>query len=162
MAVEPKNYVTKEEVENSYEFKLMKRIIKKEFPFVKDIILPNDDEINKWELIFVILVIDPFQLQRMTGWEISSFVKSYFNLLAGYYQDYRFKSVYPQTMFNISRDEGMALAQEIERTMRSISTSPALPQDLKIGKDRLFAIGEWAIPKNIPIPDDAVFAKPSK
>lgn len=160
MAVSPQNYVTREEVENSYEFKLIKRIIKKEFPFIREVLLPPDDQLNKYSLIFLDMVIDPFMLQREKGWEINRFVKSYYGVLSNFNKGpYRYVSNFLSTIYDIDRPTAQTVVQPIERTMEAVASSPAIPKDLKLGKDRKFVTGTWLIPHDIPLPDDAVFTR---
>ena len=163
MAVAPQYHVTKEEVESSYEFKLMKRILKNEFPWIKDVRTPSEEEINQYSLIFLDIVIDPFILQKELEWPLSSYMKMY---MTGRFSSdsnpYVYSSAYLNVMYDILREEAKEVNDEVEKTMRSISTSPAVPQDLKLGKDRNFAIGSFAIPRDIPIPEDAIFTSPAK
>lgn len=158
MPVEPRNYVTKEEVENNYEFKLIRRIILREYPWIKDVVVPSDEEINEYNLIFLDLVVDPFELQRETGWPLASWMKFY--LTTSHHplkvKDHAYVSSYLSTMFDTDRDTVSPTHNEIENTMRSVQKSPAIPSDLKLGKDRNFAIGQYAVPP-MDIPADAVF-----
>lgn len=159
MAVSPNNYVTPTEVENNYEFKLMKKVLRQEFPWIKDIIIPDDEEINKYNLIFLQLVIDPFMLQQEVGLPLERWIKRY--LADDYYKKmnrpYAYISSYISTMFNgdkndITRD----LHNEVEKTMRSVGRSAAIPHDLKLRKGRAFSPGEYIVP-NMDIPEGAYF-----
>ena len=160
MAVERHNYVTHDEVVNSYEFKLMKRILLREFPWIKDVVVPTDEEINEYNLIFLDIVMDPFELQREVGWPLATWIKLYLTTPTFAYapNNYSYVSSYLSTMFDTDRDNTSPIHNEIESTMRSVQKSAAIPHDLKLGKDRTFAIGEYAIPK-MEIPEDAVFKK---
>ena len=153
-------HVTQKEVEDSYEFKLIKRILKQEFPWIIDVKVPSDEEIDKYALIFVDLIIDPFILQRKEGWPFNSYMRSYFNPQFAFMmgnKDYTYQSSYLSTIYNIARDESGPIEREIESTLRSVQKSPAIPSDLKLGKDRSFAIGSYTIPKDIPVPEDVIF-----
>lgn len=163
MAVSPRNHVTKEEVESSYEFKLMKKILKNEFPWIKDVRTPSEEEINQYGLIFLDIVIDPFILQKELEWPLSSYMKMYLTgVFASDQNPYVYSSSYLNIIYDILREEAKEVHDEVEKTMRSISTSPAVPQDLKLGKDRSFAIGSFAIPRGITVPEDAIFASTAK
>lgn len=158
MPVPQQNYVTKEEVENSYEFKLVKRIILREYPWIKDVVVPSDEEINEYNIIFLDIVMDPFELQRETGWPLASWIKFYLTTPNHplKIKDYTYVSSYLSTMFDTDRDTVSPIHHDIEKTMRSVQKSPAIPSDLKLGKERSFAIGQYAIPQ-MDIPTDAVF-----
>ena len=157
MTVPTNNFVTKEEVENSYEFKLMKRILKREFPWIIDVKAPSDDEINKYNLIFLDIFIDPFLLQKEEGWPIVSYLKHYLSGGLGIHAPYTYQSSYLSTMFNVDRQETKEVQDDVESTMKSISQSNAIPQDLKLGKDRSLTVGSWIVPETKDIPSDAVF-----
>ena len=156
------NYVTKEEVENSYEFKLIKKILKREYSWILDVNLPSDEEINNYALIFVDIVIDPFRLQREMGWPFNSYMKFYLsgdkNWLSGDSSNL-YKTSYLTTMYQVPREEVTPIQDNIEAIMKQVSKSPAIPEDLKLGKDRGIVVGQWEIPK-MPIPEDAIFARP--
>jgi hypothetical protein len=160
MAVKIQNHVTKEEVESSYEFKLMKKILKKEFPWIKDVVAPSDDQINEYGLIFLDIVIDPFMLQRETGWPLASYIKMYMSIPGfntALHSPYIYSSAYLTTIYDVSRDESKDISNDVENTVRSVASSPAVPQDLKLGKDRSFAVGAFTIPQGTTIPEDAIF-----
>ena len=135
MAVNPNNYVTPTEVENNYEFKLMKKVLRQEYPWIKDVLVPSDEEINKYNLIFLPIVIDPFILQKEVGLPLERWIKRYLT-------DERYKQTNRQG--------------ELDITMRSVGRSAAIPNDLKMGKGRQFSSGEFLIPE-MDIPEDAYF-----
>ncbi len=155
--VNPNNYVTHDEVENSYEFKLVKRILKREFPWILDVIAPSDEEINQYNLIFPDIVIDPFILQKEKEWPIVSYLRYYLTGGISHHSPYTYQSSYLSTMYNVGREETQELQDDVENTMRSIAKSNAIPSDLKLGKGRTFAVGSWIVPAVEDIPSDAVF-----
>jgi len=158
MLNEPQRFVTKEEVQNSYEFKLTKKIVLREFPWIKDIVLPSDEEINNFGLIFCSIYFDPIELQKQEGWPFGSYMKFYFNTDMYPDKPYYYISSYLSTIYAVDRNETIPVQEDIESTMRQVSKSPAIPSDLKLGKERYLVPGEFAVLK-VPIPPDAVFAK---
>ena len=63
--------MTIEELENNYEYKVTKKALLREFPFVKDVYVKDDDEINKWvRYIYIDLIIDPFALAHQYGFRV--------------------------------------------------------------------------------------------
>jgi hypothetical protein len=158
MPVHPSIQVTQKEVEDSYEFKLTKKILKREFPWIVDVLVPSDEEINNWGLIFLPIVLDPFLLQRMEGWPFNYYMSVYFS---GYLKSdgpYSYRTSYLSTIYDVSRQQTGPIQEEIEKTMKSISKSPAIPQDLKLNKDRIFVVGENVL-KNMEVPDDVVYTE---
>ena len=156
--VNPNNYVTPTEVENNYEFKLMKKVLRQEYPWVLDVLVPKDEDINKYNLIFLPIVIDPFMLQKEVGLPIEAWIKRYLTdeRYKQTYRQYAYVSSYISTMFNGDRDTPRDLQEKVDITMKSVGRSPAIPDNLKLGKGRQFSSGEFIIPE-MDIPEDAYF-----
>jgi hypothetical protein len=156
--VNPNNYVTQNEVENNYEFKLMKKVLRQEHPWVIDVLVPDDEEINKYNLIFLQLIIDPFMLQQEVGLPLERWIKRY--LVDERYKQmsrpYAYISAYISTMFNGDREITREIQDEVEKVMRSVGKSAAIPEDLKLRKGRAFSPGEYIIPE-MDIPEDVYF-----
>ena len=158
MPVAPNIQVTQKEVEDSYEFKLMKKILKREYPWIVDILVPSDEEINNWGLIFLPIVIDPFLLQQTEGWSFNHYMRVYFSGYLKAEGPYSYRTSYLTTVYDVPRDVTNPIRDEIEDTMKAVAKSPAIPQDLKLNKDRTFVVGEFVL-KNMDVPEDAVFSK---
>jgi hypothetical protein len=63
--------MTREELENNYEYKVTKKALMREFPFIKDVFVKEDEEINKWSFgIFLDLIIDPFAFGHQYGFRV--------------------------------------------------------------------------------------------
>lgn len=156
--VNPNNYVTPTEVENNYEFKLMKKVLRQEYPWVLDVLVPKDEDINKYNLIFLPIVIDPFILQKEVGLPIEAWIKRYLTdeRYKQTYRQYAYVSSYISTMFNGDRDITRDLQEKVDILMKSVGRSPAIPDNLKLGKGRQFSSGEFIIPE-MDIPEDAYF-----
>ncbi len=158
MALSPSIQVTQKEVEDSYEFKLIKKILKREYPWIVDILVPSDEEINKYGLIFLPIVIDPFLLQQMEGWPFNGYMRAY---LTGFLKPegpYSYRTSYLTTVYDVPREETIPIQDNIENTMRAVAMSPAIPQDLKLNKDRTFVVGEYVL-LDKKVPEDAVFSQ---
>jgi hypothetical protein len=158
MPVHPSIQVTQKEVEDSYEFKLMKKILKREFPWIVDVLVPDDEEVNKYGLIFLPIVIDPFLLQRMEGWPFNSYMREYLRGFLKPEGPYSYRTSYLTTIYDVTRDVTNPIREEIENTMKAVAKSPAIPQDLKLNKDRIFVVGEFVL-QDMEVPDDVVYTK---
>ena len=158
MPVTPNNYVTPSELENNYEFKLMKKVLRQEYPWILDILVPKDEDINKWNLIFLPIVIDPFMLQKEVGLPIEKWIRRYLTEDKHQYmgKPYAYVSSYISTMFKGDREITQQIHDEVEKVMRSVEKSAAIPNDLKLGKGRAFSVAEYIIPE-MDIPEDAYF-----
>jgi hypothetical protein len=153
MAVRQSDILTPEQLENNYEYKVVKRAIKKEYPWVIDVIPPSEDKLNEYNLIFIDLLIDPYKLQQEKGWELVYYLPSHLKAMGRYY------SPYLSTIFDIPYPEGQEIPNEIERMAKSIKQSPALPNDLKLPRDRNIAISGFVVSPSIP--DDVILSQPN-
>lgn len=162
MSVRDKDRVTKHEVENGMEFKLIKRILKSEYDWVIDVIVPNDDYINKYYIILLRVVIDPFILQRQVGIPLVGFLK--IDLETGganwpgrrLFHPYVYFVNHIYEIFISHKDEMSKLDNDVVRTIEGVRPSPAIPDELKNNKNRNFTLGGYLIPQ-MDIPSHAVF-----
>jgi hypothetical protein len=131
--------MTPEQLENNYEFKVVKRALMKEFPWIKDVVF-RDDELNTYNLIFLNFVVDPVEMSQPFGWSMMPWVQR------AYESGLRYKGNYVSMLFDVEHDEGKrALSDHMESTMIQVHESPALPEDLRLPKGRSFAIGSFII-----------------
>jgi hypothetical protein len=135
--------MTKEELEDNYEYKVTKKALMKEFPFVKNVYAKDDDDINKWKYaLYLELVIDPYILGHMYGIPVWSIVTR--SLQRG--EDYW--APYLGTFFQ-DRDATEKINKDMETLMNGIHKSPALPNELKLHKQ--LEIGTFiTYPKYLP------------
>jgi len=141
--------MTLEELENNYEFKVAKRLLKKEYPWIKDVIIKVPEEINKWNLIFLDVIIDPYELGRQEGWTVSPYLRRRIE------DDGEYWTPYLSILYdNVAWEEARPLQDEINKTVESIHTSPALPVDLRLPGIRKFQIGTWVAYPTTITPED--------
>jgi len=131
--------MTKEEIINNYEFKLTKKTLLRQFPWIKDMV-PSDDADSYKTLCFVEIIIDPYELGEQEGWEVASYVGHMGKITN------TFMSPYLSTFF-VHREGPSELEKEIENEMTMIHNTPAIPRDLKM--DRRISPSTW---KYIPTP----------
>ena len=140
--------LTYEELMDNYEFKIVKKMLLREYPWVKDVKV-KEDEINKWTLIFLDITIDPFELGREHGWTVARWVVN------GLLYDKEYWSPYLSTFFsNATYDDVKTIHDEMNRSMESVHDSPALPKELRLPGRRKFQTGSfYALPTTIT-PED--------
>jgi hypothetical protein len=137
--------MTTQELNDNYEYKITKRALIKEFPFIKDVSV-KEEAINKWSgRIYIDLIIDPFAFAQQYGfrvwWPIINALKRG--------EDYMFPYI---SMF-IETWDRVELASPINKAMDElmygIHKSPAIPHELKLGKE--LVIGTFtATPSSLP------------
>ena len=142
--------MTYEELIDNYEYKIAKKMLKREYPWIKDVVIKNDnDEINKYNLIFLDVIIDPYELGRQEDWTVTKYLDRNINEQGEYWSPY-LSSFYKDIMWEDARP----LQDGINKALASIHTSPALPTDLRLPGTRKFQVGSWyAYPTSIT-PED--------
>lgn len=138
---EVKDPLTREELYNNYEFRVVKKILKDTYPWIKDVIVEDPNKINQYNLLFVDLMIDPYELAQQIDGTVASYIKSFF--------DY-FSSPYLSTFFTSDLKTYSDIQNEIDETLASIHSSSALPSHLKLPKSRKLMAGSFKYikPKN--------------
>jgi len=145
------NPITYEEFLDNYEFKVAKRILLREYPWIKDVRYIHPDDINKWNLIFVDIFIDPFELSELKGWTVANYVTLSIE------RGEEFWSPYLTTFFTKSiGEEGREMVIEMETTLEDIHKSSAIPQEMKLPGHRKLNIGSWHTVEGLTVPTDYV------
>ena len=145
MAYHPMTY---EELLDNYEYKIAKKMLTREYPWIKDVTI-REDEINKWNLIFLDITIDPYELGRQEGWTVARYLERSIRDNGEYW------SPYLSTFYSdVSWEDARPLQDSINKSLESIHTSPALPTDLRLPGTRKFQVVSWyAYPTSIT-PED--------
>ena len=136
MAVDPGSEYTVEELYDNYEFKVVKRAIMKEFPWITDVTVTQDN-LDRYSTIFLDFEVDLPRLLETYEWE------PYRSAQRAWDENKYFHSMHLSLLGNISFEEAKPVANEIERLYKSISQSPALPKDLRLKSGRRFSIGDF-------------------
>jgi hypothetical protein len=142
--------LTYEELLDNYEFKVGKRILTREYPWIKDVVVKTPDEVNRYNLIFVDVIINPFELSEEKGWRLASYVVK--SIERGDY----FWSPYLSTYFTGIGDEARDLVQSMEKTLEDLHKSPAIPQEMRLPGHRRLNIGSWYTQPGTQVPTDYI------
>ena len=135
MAVKTEDLMTPEQLNDNYEYKVTKKILLREFKWIKDISF-KDNEINDYNLIFIDLYINPFELSDETGWAISKWTLNDIEKGEPYY------SPYLSSLMKVSYEEAKDITKSIEQTIESVHKSAAIPKELRLPGARKLAIGK--------------------
>lgn len=134
--------ISYEDLMNNYEFKIMRKALMREFPWIKDVIVINPDGINDYNILFVDLLINPIMLQKEVHWPIMWYVPYTLE------RDGEIVGPFLSAFFKVDYHDAKYIVEDIEKLMESVHKSPALPNDLKIPHDRRFGIGVWKVTKD--------------
>jgi len=125
---------TKEEVESSPMFKIIKRAIMRKYPWIKDIYAGDEEDMRKYSsMLFLDADIDAQQLAEEKGWTLEQWVNP--DLQRRIYNRDHFNTVYLSVLFTKPSDEeARELQNDIDDEMKRIQKSDAIPSDIKINK----------------------------
>ena len=124
-----------EELNDNYQFKVIKKALMREYPWIKNVFVTEDD-LNKYSLIFYNIDIDPIELGEEMGWEVTPWVK----IAAD--RDKEYHGMYFSLFFNaINYDQTKDLQAELNDLANSVGQSPAFPKDLLLKGNRQFSLG---------------------
>ena len=129
---------TTEEIEDNYEYKVVKRLLKKEFPFITDIKL-TDNWSDYNSLFFVDISLDPSLLLQELDIPDTPNARKYIDIFTSF-------SPYLSTLFpsKYDRDERISnLGKKVQSTITRIQQSPSIPPDMKL--PRPIRISGWGV-----------------
>lgn len=149
MSVRTENLLTPQQVKDNYEYKVTKKAILREYPWIKDVTF-NEDKLNQYNLIFVEFHIDPFELAEKEGWGIAKWT------LRDISEGKVYWSPYLSSLMNISYADAKPLSDELDNFMASIHKSTAIPQELKLPKERQLHSGYFLTQEGLTIPTSYV------
>jgi len=137
---------TTEELYDNYTFKLIRRSLMREFPFIKNVFV-NPFDLGKYNTIFINFDFDPAAWEEMYDDEFQGWLKK--EIEAGKYVDVSF----PMTATNMTYEEYQPIKKAIEGVISNVVESGAVPRELKIQGQRPVAIGTWHINRRSGTPD---------
>ena len=135
-----------EELYNNYTFKLIKRSLMREFPYIKNVFV-NQSDLGKYNIIFLNFDFDPAIWGEMYDDPMVSWLRDVTD--KGGYVDLS----YPTTATNMEYEEYQPIKKSIEKVMSEVANSEAVPQELKIQGQRPVAVGTWHINRKSGKPD---------
>lgn len=135
-------YIITELKEHDLTFKLIRKIIKKDFAWVMDVIphAGNEDEFKY--VTFIHLVIDPYKFEEETGFKLQPWTKKDIE------NNRRAESPFLGILFDGTSKEILAIEGEVQDEIDSIAKSAAIPKEMKLNKS--VKISTYIIPENIP------------
>ena len=136
--------MTKEELYDNYEFKVTKRSLMREFPFIKDVYAEDEEAINRYEhYIWLTVDIDPYQMGQMYGLKVVNFVTRSLKRGEPYWAPYL------SIIMKNGVDDTFPIRRAIEEVINGIHYSPALPSELKW--DKPLEIASYMVkPESLP------------
>jgi hypothetical protein len=137
---------TTEELYDNYTFKLIRRALMREFPYIKNVFV-NPFDLGKYNTIFLNFDYDPAIWGEMYNDPMVKWLKDLTD--KGGYVDLS----YPTTATDMTYDGYQPIKKSIEKVMSEVIQSEAVPQELKIQGHRPVAIGTWHVNRRSGTPD---------
>jgi hypothetical protein len=139
--------MTKEELENNYTYKVVTRVLKKQFPFITDISV-SDEDLSKYKRsIFLNISVNPFMIGQMFGVRVANYV------IRELERGETYQSIYLSIMFGGSAREEMYELQELmSKVIKTTTQSSSIPHEMRV-YDKEFSIGDFLVHPNTLPPD---------
>lgn len=133
------NILTPEEVEDTYQTKITKRILMQEHPWIVGFKPFTQEHLDRWNLIFLDFIVDVNMLMDEYGLIPYSYVTQSLN------RGNEFHSSYLTVFFE--NGQGIIDTQitpSLLKIIKSVKSTPAIPENLKLPRNRqFFSIGSW-------------------
>lgn len=140
--------MTKQEVEKSFPYRAVKKILKKTYPFIVRFVVPDDVE-QYTSLIFLDIYIDIYKLKElMPKYEIDNFYTKYYAKSSPSERRNLWGVSNFATFFQGGTTEERIqyfrpLVKDIENILHSVGRSEEIPRDLRLNGDRTFDIANF-------------------
>lgn len=128
---------TPEEIYNAYTFKLIKRVLKKRYSWIKDVFVRQDD-LDKYTRIFLNFEFDPAAFSETYGHETKVWIQEMID--EGKYLDFS----YPNLINDMDYEEYKKVRNGIRSVITDVTENPALPNEYKSGNIS-YDLGTWHI-----------------
>jgi len=145
-------HITPEQLYDNYEYKVTVKALKREFPFIKDVRI-DEDNINRYGLIFIEIYIDPYQMAKMEDLTPSEYIIS--SIMKG--EDYfNGPVVTPSIYFKEGYADISPITDSIDRLIDEVHDSKAIPTTMKMPQGRRLNVGGYVvIPEYVTVPQDS-------
>ena len=143
--------MNKQEVETSLPFRAVKKILKRAYPFIVRLEVPEDVE-KYTSLIFIDIYIDIYKLMEiMPKYEIDTFYMKYYLSSAekNIWGSSTFGTFFQGDTAKERIDYFRPMVDDILKILHSVAKSAAIPQELKLANNRTFDISNFYIDKDI-------------
>lgn len=145
MAFNVKPFLTKEQVINTYEWKIVDRIIKQEFPWITNMDV-DENHLNDYNAIFVTIGVDPKIFSEMYDVKLSYLGE------IGFLKNK--KNSFLMLMFDITYERGKEITDDINKVFNSVHFTKALPEDMKLPNNRMLSVGDYVFVYNSEYPEN--------
>ena len=138
--------MTAQEIENNYTYKIVRKVLMREYPWIKDVQL-DIPGLDKFEyVLFLDIYINPYELGEERGYNVARWIEQAIRNKEDYY------SSVITMYFDGSSEEMRAITTEVNDTIEATQLSPAIPQDMRLPVNKRFLVGSYHLADDITIP----------
>lgn len=119
--------MTKEDILNSYHFKIVKKMLLRELPFIKDVDI-NESDLKVYNTLFLNITIDPYVLSQMLGLPIWNVITNYHRRGEDYITPFMAMLFDTPTR----HEDAKQISDLIENILEGVEKSMTLPKELKL------------------------------
>jgi hypothetical protein len=140
--------MTTQEIENNYTYKVIRKVLMREYPWIKDVRLDTSRMGNFKYVIFLDLFIDPYELGKEHDWTVARWIET----------SIRNNEPYDSTMLSLffvgSTDDMREQKEHVNKTISDVQESPAIPPEMRLPTSEVrLLIGSFFTADNITIPE---------
>ena len=140
--------MNKQEVESSLPFRAAKKILKKTYPFIVRLEVPDDVE-KYSSLIFLDIYIDIFKLMDiMPKYELDNFYTRYYLDAKEKWGSATFASFFDGAPVQERIEYFKPMVDDIIKILNSVARSQAIPHELRLANNRTFDVSNFYIDKD--------------
>jgi len=122
--------MTEQELYDNYTFKVVKRALMREFPFIKNVYVKDPATIDEYKsFIFLDADINPYEMSHMYGLKVDRITDKYLRRGEPYWGPYL------SLFVSGGVEETWPIKKAISDLMYSIQKSTAIPQEFKLDRE---------------------------
>lgn len=123
------NLITKDELIENYEWKVIKRVLKSELPWIIDIDV-DAENLDKYNSILIDIIIDPFEFSK--EYNVPIFKRILKDIILGKeisYYDFKL-------IFNVDDEFDSEMSKKLLTLLSTIKNTKSLPEELRFSNKR--------------------------
>ena len=133
--------MTNEELNNSYVLKIANAMVRREYPWIKNMIISDDIDFKEFRsYVFVDIIIDPKLFAETYDLTLSSYVQ---NMIKNNKSD---DTYYLTTLVDDDfKSEGSNISDEIDSLFKGLSKNSVIPNDSNLPRNKAFSVNTFKI-----------------
>jgi len=138
--------MTAEEIQNNYTYKVVRKVLTREYPWIKDVQLDVPRLENFKYVIFLDIFIDPYELGKEHEWDVARWVDRSVE------QGKQYDSTMLSLFFVGSSPDMSEQKDEVNKTIEDVQRSPAIPPEMRLS-DGSFMVGSFITVQGLTVPE---------